>query len=99
LNAKSALTEQDRSNASWQRNLAMDYENVGDVLKAQGKLLEALGAYQTAMQMCKQLAGRDKANDSWQDDLGSSYGKIGGVLLAQGSTFRGFGCLSARVRN
>jgi len=40
------LAEQDPSNAGWWRDLSVSYNNLGDVLSAQGRLDEAAKAYQ-----------------------------------------------------
>jgi tetratricopeptide (TPR) repeat protein len=59
-------------------------DNLGDVRVAQGKLQEALDAYQTALVIAKRLADEDKSNPDWQRNLASSYEEVGDVLLAQG---------------
>ena len=66
--------------------------NLGEVLVAQGKLQEALDAYQQDLAIAKRLAEQDQSNEGWQRDLGVSYEKVGDVLEAQC-----FGFLSARV--
>jgi len=58
--------------------------NLGDVLVAQGKLQEALEAYQQALAIMKRLAEQEKTNVSWQWDLSVGYEKVGDVLMAQG---------------
>ena len=54
------------------------------MLVAQGKLQEALEAYQQTLAILKRLAEQDKTNSGWQRDLGVSYEKVGDVLNAQG---------------
>jgi tetratricopeptide (TPR) repeat protein len=56
----------------------------GDVLRAQGRLPEAMAAYQQGLTIAKRLADRDPSKAGWQRDLAASYGKIGDVLRAQG---------------
>jgi tetratricopeptide (TPR) repeat protein len=51
---------------------------------AQGKLQEALEAYQQSLAIFKRLAEQDKTNSGWQSDLSLSYEKVGDVLVAQG---------------
>jgi tetratricopeptide (TPR) repeat protein len=58
--------------------------NLGDVRMVQGKLQEALDAYQQSLAIAKRLAEQDKTNSEWQRDLGISYEKIANVLMAQG---------------
>jgi len=77
------LAGQDKSNSASQRDLAWDYPKVGDVLLAQGKLSEALDAYQQGISVAKSLAELDKSNPGWQQDLSWDYAKVGDVLLAQ----------------
>jgi len=54
------------------------------MLVAQGKLQEALEAYQQALTIAKTLAEQDKTNSGWQLDLSISYDSVGDVLVAQG---------------
>ena len=54
------------------------------MLVAQGKLQEALEAYQQDLAIVKRLAEQDKTNSDWQRDLSVSYDKVGDVLVAQG---------------
>jgi class 3 adenylate cyclase/tetratricopeptide (TPR) repeat protein len=58
--------------------------NLGDVRVAQGKLTEALEAYQEYLSIMKRLVEQDRSNSSWQQDLLASYDKAGGVLVDQG---------------
>src|SRR6201995_3644208 len=58
--------------------------NLGDVRVAQGKLPEALEAYQEYLSIMKSLVEQDRSNSSWQQDLLTSYDKAGGVLVDQG---------------
>ena len=77
------LVASDRSNTWWQRDLSISYKEVGDVLKAQGKLDEALKSY----------GGLAIAN-AWPPPIaaipsGSAFSRcrtteIGDVLKAQG---------------
>jgi tetratricopeptide (TPR) repeat protein len=58
--------------------------NLGDLRVAQGKLPEALDAYQQKLAISKRLAEQDKTNSVWQRDLADSYERLGDVLPAQG---------------
>jgi tetratricopeptide (TPR) repeat protein len=60
------------------------FGKVGDGLKAQGKIPEALGNYQAEWTILKQLADQDKANTDWQCGLAGSFGKVGDELKAKG---------------
>ncbi len=58
--------------------------NLGDVRVAQGKLQDALNAYQQSLSISKRVAEQDKSDSGWQRDLSLSYEKVGDVLMAQG---------------
>ena len=82
--SESDWRKSDPSNAGWQSNLSVSYDNVGDVLKAQAKLDEALKAYRDSLAINERLAAADPSNAGWQRDLSVSYNKVGNVLRAQG---------------
>jgi serine/threonine protein kinase len=56
---------------------------IGDVLRAQGDLPEALEAYRASLAIAEQLAKTDPGNAGWQRDLSVSHEKVGDVLRAQ----------------
>ena len=66
-----------------QQCVALDQQ--GDILQEQGKLKDALIAYQKALGISTALAARDKTNAEWQDSLAYSYKKVGGIYQAQGN--------------
>ena len=55
------LAAADRSNTQWQRDLSVSYNSVGEALKTQGKLDEALKAYRDGLAIREGLAAR-----TWQ---------------------------------
>ena len=63
----------------------MSYSKVGDVLKAQGNLPEALKSYRDALAIADRLTRADPGNAEWQRDLSLSYDRVGDVLVAQGN--------------
>jgi tetratricopeptide (TPR) repeat protein len=69
---------------SYQRDLSVAYNEIGDVLVAQGKLDEALAKYRASLEIAERLAASDGHNAGWKHDLSLSYNKVGGVLVAQG---------------
>ena len=69
---------------TYRRDLADAYNEIGDVLLAQGKLTEALRSYRDGLAVTEQLAKADPTNAAWQRDLSVSYNKIGGLQAAQG---------------
>jgi tetratricopeptide (TPR) repeat protein len=69
---------------TYQTGLAVAYDEVGNVLVAQGKLSEALQAYRDSLAIRERLAKADPGNAGWQRELSVSYIKVGEVLVAQG---------------
>ena len=57
---------------------------IGDVLRDQGTLAEAVASYRAAMAIAERLAEADPDNAGSQRDLSVSHNKIGDVLRAQG---------------
>jgi tetratricopeptide (TPR) repeat protein len=69
---------------TYRRDLADAYNEIGDVLLAQGKLTEALRSYRDGLAVTEQLANADPTNAAWQRALSVSYNKIGDLQAAQG---------------
>jgi tetratricopeptide (TPR) repeat protein len=84
LNIRRTLAEQDQTNAGWQRDLAVCYDNVGAILEAQGELQGALEACQQSLNIRRTLAEQDQTNAGWQRDLAVSYDNVGAILEARG---------------
>jgi tetratricopeptide (TPR) repeat protein len=57
--------------------------NLGDQLLAQGRMDEAVNAYNKGVLEFRQLAARDSTNVTLQQDLSATYGKLGDVLAHQ----------------
>jgi tetratricopeptide (TPR) repeat protein len=78
---------QDKSNTQAQRDIAIDYSDIGDVLSnhlsSQGDLASALQFYQQAQEIYLELA-QDKSNAQAQIDLAVKYRNMGDVLSSQG---------------
>ena len=79
------LAQSDPSNAGWQRDLSVSHNNIGDVLRAQGNLGEALAAFRKSFAVAERLVQSDPSNAGWQRDLSVSQNNIGDVLRAQGN--------------
>jgi tetratricopeptide (TPR) repeat protein len=62
-----------------ERDLAVAYNRVGDVLVAQGNLPEALKSYRESPAIFDRLAKVDPGNAGWQRDLAVSYGRVATV--------------------
>src|SRR5439155_279814 len=71
----------DPSNTGWQRDLSVSFDRLGDVLRAQGKLTEALTAYEDTLAIRQSLTAHDPSNTEWQNDLSRSYKKLAHVLF------------------
>ena len=54
---------------------------MGNVLVAQGKLKEALDAYQQYLAIAKRLAEHDESNSQWQNDAAWSRYCVAKVLI------------------
>jgi len=78
------LTKADPDNAGWHSNLPVAYIKVGDVLLAQGNLVEALKSYRKGLAITERLAKADPDNPSRKRDLVASYGRVGLVFARQG---------------
>jgi tetratricopeptide (TPR) repeat protein len=57
---------------------------LGDVLAAQGKLLEAQTAYEKYLSISRGLAEHNPRNAGWLRDLAAAHSRVGDVLQAQG---------------
>jgi len=79
-----AIAATDSSNTQWQRDLSVSYDDVGDVLVAQGKLDEALKAYRDGFAIREHVAAADPNNTQWQRDLAVSHSKLASVYERQG---------------
>jgi tetratricopeptide (TPR) repeat protein len=83
LAIRKQLAARDPANPQWQRDLAVSFDHIGDVRRAQGNLSATLSSYQQSLQIAEKLAARDPANTQWQTDLVASLYKIATVLEQQ----------------
>ena len=74
------LVKADPDNTSWQRDLSVAYDKIGDVLVAQGDLSGALQSYQADLAISARLAPKNPSNAEWQHDLSVTYDRVGDVL-------------------
>jgi tetratricopeptide (TPR) repeat protein len=86
LTIRDRLAKADPSNAGWQRDLSVIYDNVGDVQMKEGKLAEALTSFENSLAIRDRLTKSDPANAGWQHDLVISHAKVGSLLAEQGET-------------
>src|SRR5260370_27472892 len=78
------LTESDPSNASWQRDLSLSHERMGDVLRQQGDLAGALVAYQEALQLRQRLDQDSTRMDCRHPCMSLADLRLRNVLRQQG---------------
>jgi tetratricopeptide (TPR) repeat protein len=69
----------------YRHELSVAYDEIGDVLLAQGKLTEALRAYRDGLAVREQLANADPTKAAGQRDLSVSYNKVGDLQMAEGN--------------
>jgi len=58
---------------------------IGDILKAQGDLVQALKSYQDGLAVADRVAKADPNNAEWQQNITLTYLKVGEVFMAQGN--------------
>jgi tetratricopeptide (TPR) repeat protein len=79
-----ALLAQQPDSRSFQDDLSVSYDDMGNVAVKQGHLPEALASYQAGLAIRERLAKSDPGNAKWQRGLSVSYDKIANVQMAQG---------------
>ena len=75
------LAKSDPGNALWQRDLAISYDNVGDVQVKQGDLAGTLKSYRAGLAIRQALVANGGNNVQWQKDLQFSIGRIGDLAF------------------
>jgi serine/threonine protein kinase/tetratricopeptide (TPR) repeat protein len=90
---RNRLFDRDKSKAMYQHNLALAYDNLGDLHVAKAQLLRAgrkdprdeflnaLRNYREGLEWSRQLASRPDASPQWRYDLAVSYFKVGDTLF------------------
>ena len=68
----------------------------GDLLKAEGKLDQALELYQQTRDILQKLVEQDPSNGRWQANLARAYLRLGRSFPAKGSAGRGAGNAGSR---
>jgi tetratricopeptide (TPR) repeat protein len=79
------LAAESKGNDTFRRGLSVTYEEIGDVLAAQGNLPEALKSYRDSLAIRAALVEGTPANTGWQRDLSLAHARTGDVLVALGN--------------
>ena len=90
LDISRKLSAKDPSRTEWQQNLAISYQQIGNVFAAEGNLTKAFDAYQESNKILQGLVDRDKGNALWQRDLSLTLEKVGDVQSRQGKLGEAF---------
>jgi tetratricopeptide (TPR) repeat protein len=86
LAIRERLAAADPQNAGWQRDLSVSHNKIGDVLRAQGNLAQALDAFKASRAIAERLAAADPQNAEWQRDLAVSHERVGDLYAQSGET-------------
>jgi hypothetical protein len=79
---------QDADNGSWLRDLALSYQEAGDVLLARGYLAKAFEKYQASLNLFDRLATNDPGKPSVQIDLANARARIADAHVVEASASR-----------
>ena len=77
------LAASDPRNTTWQRDLSVSLNKLGDLASAQGDAAGALKRHSERLEITERLAESDPANATWQRDLYVSHMKLGKLAAAQ----------------
>ena len=61
----------------------MSHSKIGDVLRAQGNLPDALDAFKASLAIRERLIKADPGNGGWQRDLAIGHGRVAMILARQ----------------
>ena len=82
-----ALIEQlpgEPGNTTYQRDLAVSYNKLGDLARASGQGERARELYQQSLDIVQGLAGAEPGNTTYQRGLAVSYNKLGDLAVVSG---------------
>jgi tetratricopeptide (TPR) repeat protein len=75
---------------TYQEALAIAFQEVGDVLRAQGRLGEALQFSREGIAIAERLTKADPGNEGWQRYLAISHERLSDLLIIQGDDTQAF---------
>ena len=78
------LLKTNPNDTGWQRDLALCYLGLGEVLRATGKREDALAAYRKALAISQKLVELHPANRVWQHDLAIAHDDVGDMAVRAG---------------
>ncbi len=73
------LSQADRDNSQWQRDLSVSYAGIGDMLARENQRAEALRYLEQARAISARLAEHDPSNATWKNDLAWVQQRIAGL--------------------
>jgi tetratricopeptide (TPR) repeat protein len=79
-----ALGAETAGDLAWQQELATTYDQLGDLLQAQGRVKQALASYRASVAIAERLAA-DPNYAGRQHELAINYIKVGDMDLARGA--------------
>jgi tetratricopeptide (TPR) repeat protein len=85
LKIANLIAQEDPSNLKWQRDLAIDYYRIGEVLSLRGDLPNAKNAFNDAIKKLEPLVNLEPDKRDWHNNLSASYAALGNVLKEQGN--------------
>jgi tetratricopeptide (TPR) repeat protein len=78
------IAVKDPNNGGWQRDVALTYRRIGDVIEELARVDETLDSYRESFQRTKVLVAKEPDNSVWQRDLVLVIKRLAGVFLALG---------------
>jgi tetratricopeptide (TPR) repeat protein len=71
------VVRREPDNVTWQRELAWDFNKVGDILRLTGDVQDGLASYDNGLRTRRYIANNDPANTLYKRDVAFSLEKIG----------------------
>ena len=81
---REALARDEPTNTTYQRDLAISYERLGDLALQSGQASEAERLYRQSLDVREALARDEPTNTTYQRDLAISYNKLADLALQSG---------------
>jgi tetratricopeptide (TPR) repeat protein len=88
LSSARQLSQRDPANTSWQRDVAVTLNKIGDAKLATGDIVAATAEYEQALAGMRRLVDSDRDNALWLSDIAFTLNRIGDAK-ARGSDVAG----------